>query len=105
MLDPLDSLLEHFSSPPSKHLHIIVELPPAGEYPRHPYVAPFLTVDVLFAIISCSSLHMFMFSNPFVCLTYTILVGSSISASRKRIGLWPMEEDNRETKKGRIAEP
>jgi hypothetical protein len=45
-----------------------------------------------------------MFSNPFVRLTYTILVGSSISASRKRFGPSPMEEDNRVTKRERIAE-
>lgn len=45
-----------------------------------------------------------MFSNPFVRLTYAILVGADISASRKRLGLSPMEEDNRVTKRGRIAE-
>ncbi|KAF8228979.1 hypothetical protein L208DRAFT_1402812, partial [Tricholoma matsutake] len=27
-LDPLDELSEHFSSPPRKHLHIVVQLPP-----------------------------------------------------------------------------
>ncbi|KAF8234124.1 hypothetical protein L208DRAFT_1394614, partial [Tricholoma matsutake] len=27
-LDPLDELSEHFSSPPRKHVHIIVQLPP-----------------------------------------------------------------------------
>ena len=38
-----------------------------------------------------------MFSDPFVPLTYTILVGSSISASPKHFGPSPMEVDNRET--------
>jgi hypothetical protein len=45
-----------------------------------------------------------MFSHPFVRLTYTILVGSSISASQKCFGPSPMEEDNRVTKRGRIAQ-
>jgi len=57
-LDPLGRLLEHFTSPPSKHLHIIVELSSAV---------------------------------------------SSVSASRKRSSLSTMEEDNRVTKRGRIA--
>lgn len=34
-LDSLDEISEHFSSPPRKHLHIIVELPPTREYHRH----------------------------------------------------------------------
>jgi hypothetical protein len=34
-LDPLDELSEHFSSPPRKHLHIVVQLSHDGEYPRY----------------------------------------------------------------------
>ncbi|KAF8228040.1 hypothetical protein L208DRAFT_1293576, partial [Tricholoma matsutake] len=28
ILDPFDELSEHFSSPPSEHVHIVVQLPP-----------------------------------------------------------------------------
>ena len=39
-LDPFDELSEYFSSPPSKHVHIIVQLPPLREYFRHPFMLP-----------------------------------------------------------------
>jgi hypothetical protein len=32
--DPFHQLSQDFSSPPRMHLHIIVQLPPAGEYLR-----------------------------------------------------------------------
>ena len=37
-LDPVDKLSEHFSAPPPKHLHIIVQLPPPREYSRHLFI-------------------------------------------------------------------
>jgi hypothetical protein len=47
-LNLFDELSEHFSSPPRKHLHIVVQLPPAGEYPHHLFMFFILLIDVPF---------------------------------------------------------
>ncbi|KAM6499864.1 hypothetical protein JOM56_005372 [Amanita muscaria] len=38
-LNPFDQLLECFSSPPPKHVHIIVEIPLNREYSRHHFMS------------------------------------------------------------------
>jgi hypothetical protein len=43
--DPLDELWEHFSSPPRKHLHIVVQLSHDGEYPCHLFTFSTLLID------------------------------------------------------------
>jgi hypothetical protein len=43
-LDPMDPLSEHFSSPPHKHLHIVVQLHD-GEYPRHLFIFIILLIN------------------------------------------------------------
>jgi len=37
-LDTFDKLLEHFLSPPCKHLHIIVQLSHDSAYPRYLFI-------------------------------------------------------------------
>jgi hypothetical protein len=39
-LAPDDDLSQCFSSPPRKHIHIIVHLPPNREYSRHLFILP-----------------------------------------------------------------
>ena len=51
-----DELTEHFSSPPRKHVHIVVHVPPMCEYSRHPFMLPNLLIDTpLF--LHCHSLY------------------------------------------------
>jgi hypothetical protein len=44
-LDSSDQVSDHFTSSPLEHLHVIVELPPASEYPRHLSTLPVLLID------------------------------------------------------------
>ncbi|KIM39968.1 hypothetical protein M413DRAFT_188744 [Hebeloma cylindrosporum] len=83
--------------------------------PAHPHLP---SVRFLFTVlVFCSSDHrslvcyrfphrerpLSMFSIPFVRLIYTILIGSYISASRKRFFPSPTGEDNHGNKRKRIA--
>jgi hypothetical protein len=54
-----DELMEHFSSLPPKHVHIVVHVPPMCEYSRHPFMLPNFLIDApLF--LHCRSLYIFI---------------------------------------------
>jgi len=55
---PLDKLREHFSSPPLKHLHIVVQLPPMREYACHSFM-----LSTLLLMLLC-----FFTAAPYTCL-------------------------------------
>jgi hypothetical protein len=53
-----DELMEHFSSPPPKHVHIVVHVPPMCEHSRHPFMLPnFLIGAPLF--LHCRPLYIY----------------------------------------------
>jgi hypothetical protein len=45
MSDPFDELRQHFSSPPRRHLHIVVQLSHDGEYPRYLFMFFILLIN------------------------------------------------------------
>lgn len=58
-LNPLDVLSEHFDSPLPKHLHLVVQIPPAGKFARH------LSVASLLSYLSTIERPISMFCAPF----------------------------------------
>jgi len=53
-LDHFDELWVHFSSPPHKHLHVIMQIPDDGEYPYHLFMFSILLIDAPFFLCYCS---------------------------------------------------